>query len=278
MALILNYLDKEIPDFLTEDKIPKIIGVFLEKSHPFVYLWTKEDLEKYKAINENIESIEDISKADDEQYKKIINEFFSNTLINDDMLPIFFEVCTKMELDKVKDTYLNIFSYLLSRFKEGTDFSQTRFIEINKEAIEEIPLLCICLLSQESIPLDNPPPEQSKNKGKKKFTFESYYGERTLIMPTISDKLRILKINKNFEKNYRNNLLECIDIMYGLEPDKLQCIEDLGNNYENFIKCLLLKLAEKYKKEIVDYAINMPKEGEEDEVVDTEPKQKGDNE
>ena len=278
MALILNYLDKEMPDFLTEDKIPKIIDVFLEKSHPFVYLWTKEDLEKYKAINENIESIEDISKADDEQYKKIINEFFSNTLINDDMLPIFFEVCTKMELDKVKDTYLNIFSYLLSRFKEGTDFSQTRFIEINKEAIEEIPLLCICLLSQESIPLDNPPPEQSKNKGKKKFTFESYYGERTLIMPTISDKLRILKINKNFEKNYRNNFLECLDLLYGLEPDKMQCMEDLNNNYENFIKCLLITLAEKYKKEIVDMTINLPREGDEEEAAEAEKKNNEENE
>ena len=84
------------------------------------------------------------------------------------------------------------------RFKEGSDYGQVRFLEINKEANEEIPLLCICLLSQESIPLDNPPPDQSKNRGKKKFSFESYFFERTLIMPTISDKLKILKINKNF--------------------------------------------------------------------------------
>ena len=54
MALILNYLDKEMPEFLTEDKIPKIMDVFLEKSHQFYFLWTKEDIEKYKEINENI--------------------------------------------------------------------------------------------------------------------------------------------------------------------------------------------------------------------------------
>ena len=59
--------------------------------------------------------------------------------------------------------------------------------------------------------------------------------------------------------------------MYGLEPDKTQVAEDLKANYENFIKCLLLKLAEKYKKEIVDMAINLPRD--EDEVVDTETKQ-----
>ena len=278
MALILNYLDKESPEFLTDDKIPKIIDVYLEKSHPFFFLWNKEDLDKCKEINENIETIEDIIKASDDEFKKIIDIFFTSALANDDMLEIFFDVCKEMDLERVKDTYKLIFSNLLLKFKDGIDYGQIRFLEINNEAHEEIPLLCICLLNQEVIPLDNAPPDQYKNKGKKKFSYESYFMERSLLMPTISDKLKIININKNFEKNYRNNFLECIDIMYGLEPDKLQCIEDLGVNYENFIKCLLLKLAGKYKKEIVDYAINMPKEGEEDEVVDTEAKQKEDNE
>ena len=260
-----------MPEFLNDDKIPKIIDVLLEKSHPFYFLWTKEDLEKYKELNEGIETIEDIIKASDEEYKKIINLFFENALVNDDMLQLFFDVCKEMDLNKVKETYISIFSYLLNKFKESSDYGQIRFLEINNEANEEIPLLCICLLQQEAIPLDSSPPDQSKNKGKKKFSFESYYTERTLIMPTISDKLKIIKINKNFEKNYRNNFLECVDIMYGLEPDKNQCMEDLKNNYDNFIKCLLLKLAEKYKKEIVDMDINLPKE--EDEIPDTDPKQ-----
>ena len=36
------------------------------------------------------------------------------------------------------------------------------------------------------------------------------------------------------------------------------------------MKCLLINLAEKYKKEIVDMTINLPREGEDEEVVDTE--------
>ena len=271
MALTLNYLDKLMPEFLTEDKVPKILDVFLEKSHQFYFLWSKEDIEKYKEINENIETIEDIIKAGEDDYKQIIDLFFENSLKNDDMLQLFFDVCTDMDLNKVRETYISIFSYLLSKFKEGADFGQIRFLEINNEQTEEIPLLCICVLQQEAIPLDSSPPDQSKNKGKKKFSFESYYYERTLIMPTISDKLKIININKNFEKNYRNNFLECIDLMYGLEPDKMQCMEDIKNNYDNFIKCLLLKLAEKYKKEIVDMAINLPRE--EDEIVETDTKQ-----
>ena len=272
LALILNYLDKESPEFLSEEKAPKILDVFLEKSHPFYFLWKKEDLEKYREINENIDTIEDIIKARDEEYKNIIDIFFENSLINDDMLEIFFDTCNQMNLPKVKDTYISIFTYLLNKFKEGSDYGQIRFLEVNNEATEEIPLLCICYLNQELIPLDSTAPDQSKNKGKKKFSYESYYTEKTLIMPTISDKIKIIKINKNFEKNYRNNFLECIDLMYGLEPEKLQCMDDLKNNYEIFRNCLLAKLAEKYKKEIVDMTINFPKE-EEDEVIDTDPKQ-----
>ena len=169
------------------------------------------------------------------------------------MLPIFFDVCNEMELNKVKEIYISIFTNLLNKFKEGGDFGQIRFLEINKEGTEEIPLLCICLLHQEVIPLDSSPPDNSKNRGKKKFSFES------------------ININNNFERNYRNNFLECVDVMYGLEPDKNQYVDDLKNNYDNFIKCLLLKLAEKYKKEIVDMAINLPKE--DDEALDTENKQ-----
>ena len=276
IALVLNYLDKEIPEFLTEDKVPKILDVFLEKGHPFYFLWSKEDLEKYKEINDGIETIEDIMKANDEEYKKIINLFFENSLVNDDILPIFFDVCNEMELNKAKEIYISIFSNLLTKFKDGSDFGQIRFLEINKEASEEIPLLCICLLHQEVIPLDSSPPDNSKNRGKKKFSFETYLYERTLVYPTISDKIKIININDNFEKNYRNNFLECVDVMYGLEPDKTQYVEDLKINYDAFIKCLLLKLAEKYKKEIVDMAINLPKE--EDEALDTDNKQNNNQE
>ena len=278
MALILNYLDKESPEFLTEDKIPKIIDVFLEKSHPYYFLWTKEDLEKYKGINENIESIEDINKANEEEFKKIVDGFFESALANDDMLQIFFDACDEMELDKVKETYKSIFINLLERFKEGTDYGQIRFMEMNNEAHEEIPLLCICLLNQESLPLDNPPPDQYKNRGKKKFSFESYYAERTLLVPTISEKIKIININKNFERNYRNNLLECIDILYGLEPEKLQCIENLNKRNENFIKCMLIKLNDKYKKEIVDMTINLPREGDEEEGAEGEKENQEENE
>ena len=267
LALILNYIEIENPEFKSKEKLDKILDSFLEKSHGFNFLWTKDDLEKYKSINENIETIEDIIKASDEEYKKIIDEFYNSNLLNDDMLQIFFDVCKEMKLTEVEDLYNKIFNKLLIKFKEGSDYGQTRFLEINKETSDEIPLLCICLINQESIPLDNPMPDQNKNRNKKKNanSFESYFYERTLIMPSISDKIKIIIINKNFDKNYRNNFLECLDFLFNLVPEKTQYIEKLNEKNETFIKGILIKLSEKYKKEIVDMAINLPKEGDDEE-------------
>ena len=278
IALTLNYVNKLMPDFLTEDKIPKLIDIYLEKSHPFYLLWTKEDLETYKGLNDGIETIEDIIKADDDTYNKIIQEFLNSMLNNDDTLQVFFDTCNEVGLENVKNTYNAVFTALLQRFKDGTDYGQVRFLEkvpVTGEGDEEIPLLCICLLNPEIIPLDNPMPDQSKNRGRKKFSFESYFTERTIAMPAICDKLRIININRNFDKNYRNNLLECVDLVYGLEPEKTQCMEDIGKDYEDFMKCLINKLAEQYKKEIVEMPVNLPREGEEDEVGDTEGNKQG---
>ena len=278
IALTLNYVNKIMPDFLTEDKIPKLIDIYLEKSHPFYLLWTKEDLETYKGLNDGIETIEDIIKADDETYNKIIQEFLNSMLNNDDTLQVFFDTCNEVGLENVKNTYNAVFTALLQRFKDGTDYGQVRFLEkvpVTGEGDEEIPLLCICLLNPEIIPLDNPMPDQSKNRGRKKFSFESYFTERTIAMPAICDKLRIININRNFDKNYRNNLLECIDLVYGLEPEKTQCMEDIAKDYESFMKCLIDKLADQYKKEIVDMPVNLPREGEEDEVGETEGNKQG---
>jgi hypothetical protein len=172
IALVLNYIDNETPEFLSEEKIARLLDVYLEKSHSFVFLWKKEDLEKYKEINGGIDTIDDITRANDEEYKKIMEQFYTNSLVNDDVLQTFFDVCEQMGLTKVKEAYHNIFMNLLYKYKDGSDYGQVKFLEVNPEAGEEIPLLCICLLNQESNPLDNPPPDQYKNRTKKKFSYE----------------------------------------------------------------------------------------------------------
>ncbi len=155
-ALYLEMLNKLIPDFLTDEKIKKIIETYIEKSHQIFFIYKNEDLEQYKEFDENIEVIEDIIKIEDEKkYKQLLEKFLENTYINDDMLNFFFETCNEIGLEKVKETYIKIFNLLLQKYREGTDSSCVQFIQRDM-TFDEIPLECICVLIQEIYPIENP--------------------------------------------------------------------------------------------------------------------------
>ena len=161
-ALYLEMLNRLIPDFLTDEKIKKIIETYIEKSHQIFFIYKNEDLEQYKEFDENIEVIEDIIKIEDEKkYKQLLEKFLENTLSNDDMLNFFFETCNEVGLEKVKETYIKIFNLLLQKYREGTDASCVQFIQRDL-TFDEIPLECICVLIQEIYPIENPHKKEVK--------------------------------------------------------------------------------------------------------------------
>ena len=294
-ALYLEMLNRLIPDFLTDEKIKKIIETYIEKSHQIFFIYKNEDLEQYKEFDENIEVIEDIIKVEDEKkYKQLLEKFLENTLSNDDMLNFFFETCNEVGLEKVKETYIKIFNLLLQKYREGTDASCVQFIQRDL-TFDEIPLECICVLIQEIYPIENPHkkevkenpvPEKSlgssalkkalekkkkeeKEKAKPQI-FEHFYSEKTLIMPMISDNLKIICINKNFDRYFRANFLECVDFVCKFENEKENYFNQINDDYGKFTAGILLKLGDFYKKEIVEMQIGIPKEGEEEEEEDKE--------
>ena len=155
-ALYLEMLNKLIPDFLTDEKLKKIIETYIEKSHQIFFIYKNDDLEQYKEFDENIEVIEDIIKIEDEKkYQQLLEKFLENTYINDDMLNFFFDTCNEVGLEKVKETYIKIFNLLLQKYREGTDSSCVQFIQRDM-TFDEIPLECICVLIQEIYPIENP--------------------------------------------------------------------------------------------------------------------------
>ena len=294
-ALYLEMLNRLIPDFLTDEKIKKIIETYIEKSHQIFFIYKNEDLEQYKEFDENIEVIEDIITVEDEKkYKQLLEKFLENTFSNDDMLNFFFETCNEVGLEKVKETYIKIFNLLLQKYREGTDASCVQFIQRDL-TFDEIPLECICVLIQEIYPIENPHkkevkenpvPEKSlgssalkkalekkkkeeKEKAKPQI-FEHFYSEKTLIMPMVSDNLKIICINKNFDRYFRANFLECVDFVCKFENEKENYFNQINDDYGKFTAGILLKLGDFYKKEIVEMQIGIPKEGEEEEEEDKE--------
>jgi hypothetical protein len=61
----MSYFNKKIPDFLNSEKFTKIFELFLPKCQNLYFLYTAEDLENIKKLDQNITTIEDISKLDE---------------------------------------------------------------------------------------------------------------------------------------------------------------------------------------------------------------------
>ena len=106
--------------------------------------------------------------------------------------------------------------------------------------------------------------KEEKEKAKPQ-NFEHFYCEKTLMMPTVSDNLKIICINKNFDRVFRTNFLDCVDFIYKFEDDKDNIYNTLNDDYGKFISGLLLKLAGIYQKEIVEMQVGLPKDDEEEE-------------
>ena len=164
---------------------------------------------------------------------------------------------------------------ILYKFKSGSDFGVVKFAQ-RETAIDEIPLECICLLEPEIIPIENPAdkvPDKPKSKMsmlKKKKDVKNFYthfiSEKIYSMNFVSEKLKIICINKNFDRVWRKNFLDCIDFTYKFEEgEKDTFIEKINENYTTFLTELENNLAQTYQKELVPLQILVPKEEEEGE-------------
>ena len=278
MALMFELLNKINPEseYLEEEKMNKILTTYIEKSHSFIFVYKNEDIESYKAIDDNIETIEDIIRPDDKKFEEVLQKFYENTLVNDDMLQYFFDAAkNSIGLENIQETYLKLFNMILYKFKSGSDFGVVKFAQ-RETAIDEIPLECICLLEPEVIPLENPADKvEDKPKSKlamlkKKKDVKNYYNhffsEKLYLMPFVSEKLKIICINKNFDRIWRKNFLDCIDYAYKFEEgEKDSYIEKINADYTTFVTELQNNLVQTYQKELVPFPIIIPKEEEEEE-------------
>ena len=106
-----------------------------------------------------------------------------------------------------------------------------------------------------------------KNIGKKDAKgrpyFDPIFTEKVYISPLISDKMKILAMNTNYEKMLRNNLLTCLqrlEVKFANEGDNL--MSTMGDVYNQFLAEFKKKLEEKYSKDVLDINIDLPPEGQ----------------
>jgi hypothetical protein len=201
--------------------------------------------------------------------KLIIENIFKN----DEMLDKIFNELYTLGYDNIKETFgLFIFS-LFKLYKVSTDITiadKIKFI-LKDTSMSDENFAAVCILNPAIIPKQKqaeilqPPPSNIKKPnptvGKKvivaptKITFEPYFTEKTCILPTFSDKMKILAINKNFERMLRFNIFECISKLYKIENDHVTQFDEF---YEKFADDLMNKFATDYKKDKIEFNIDAP--------------------
>ena len=269
MAIFFTFLSKINAEILNEEKINKIIDLYIQKSHPFYFLYKNDDLEYFKSLDENFESIEDINKIPDEKYQNVIEKMWENNFNYDDMLKVLFDAAKdeNIQMENLEENYKNIFTILLKKFKDGNDQNSVRFLQIEGN-YEEIPLECVCLLNLEQIEIE---PTIEKKKKNNKINFDHFFYEKYLMMPTISENMKIILINKRFDVNFKRNLLECLNKLFPIdEEEKNDILEKINLNYELLVNKILRLLMENTNKEIVEMEVKLNEEEEEEKEKEDE--------
>ena len=273
MALFFCILSKINPEIMNEEKISKTIELYIQKSHPFYFLYKNEDIEFFKTLDENVDTIEDVNRISDEKYQNVIEKFLENNLIYDDTLKVLFEASKdeSIALENLEENYKNIFANILKRFKDGTDSGCVRFLQFEGN-FEEIPLECVCLLNLERIEID--PPVENKKKKNNKINFDHFFYEKCLMMPTVSENLKIILLNKRFDENFKKNLMECVNKLFPFdEEEKNNIFEDVNKFYDLVFNKVLILLGKSTGKEIVEMEVK-EKEDEEEEKEEKEDEEK----
>ncbi len=269
------------PLFLDFDEtVKKLIDLYLLKCSPFYFVLPNDILEQIKSINENIATIDDIWKVEnEEQFHKIVNLIIQTNLqtSTDPVIDMVSEVLSKeYEGIDFKALYTSILTSIFSISKTTSEFDpkeKIKFISIPSLPTDDGNYFGVCDIKQPSVPKTKSSNELAaqllakKNIGKKDAKgrpyFDPVFSEKVFITPLISDKMKILAMSSNYEKMLRNNLLTCLQRMetkFANEGENLMSTMD--EVYNKFLGEFKKKLEEKYSKDVLDINIDAPAEGQ----------------
>ena len=265
------------PAFLDfNETVKKLIDLYLLKASPFYFVLPNDVFDKIKAIDENISTIDDIWKVENEENFKNIVNLISETNLQASIDPVIELVSNVLSSDfnagDFRDIYNIIITNIFTICKSTTEFEpkdKVKFIQMANIQPDDNNYFGICDIKQSSIPKTKTSNDLAaqlmakKNVGKKDAKgrpfFEPIFTEKVYITPLISDKMKIMAMSTNYERMFRNNLLSCLEKLeskFAAEGENLVNTMDAG--YNSFVDKLKKKLEEKYSKDVLEIVIESP--------------------
>ena len=265
------------PAFLDfNETVKKLIDLYLLKSSPFYFVIPNDLLDKIKALDENIATIDDIWKVENEEtFKNIINLLIDTNCqesINPNIEIVSNILSQDFNISDFNELYKLIINNILTICKSSAEFEprdKVKFIQIENIQASDDNYFGICDIKQSSIPRAKTSNDLAaqlmakKNVGKKDAKgrpfFEPVFTEKVYINPLISDKMKILAMNTNYEKIFRNNFLNCLEKLenkFASQGENL--INVIDEEYNSFVNKFKKNLEEKYKKDVLDIIVESP--------------------
>ena len=177
-----------------------------------------------------------------------------------------------------KDILNLILTNIFSISKASTEFDpkeKIKFIQIANVQPDDNNYFGLCDIKQNSIPKAKTSNDLAaqllakKNLGKKDAKgrpfFDPVFTEKVFVSPIISDKMKVLAMNTNYDRMFRNNLLSCLDKLetkFANEGENL--VNVMEEEYNSFVDKFKQKLQEKYNKDVLDIVVDLPAEAKQE--------------
>jgi len=267
----------EEPKFLDfNETVKKFIDLYLLKSSPFYFILPDEVLDKIKAVDQSVQTIDDIWKLENEENFKKIVDLLLETNLQPSLDPTMDIVSNILEEHYNAADFKEILTLILTNIftisKASTEYDpkeKIKFIQVANIQPDDNNYFGICDIKQSSIPKAKTSNDLAaqllakKNLGKKDAKgrpfFDPVFNEKVYVSPIISDKMKILAMNTNYDRMFRNNLLSCLDkleTLFAKEGENL--VNVMEEEYNSFVDKFKQKLHEKYNKDILDIVIEPP--------------------
>jgi len=213
----------------------------------------------------------------EENFKNIINIIFQTNLelAIDPAIEMVSKVLSQdFNAPDFRDIYNLIIHNIFTICKTSTEFDpkeKVKFIQIAAIQPDDNNYFGICDIKQASIPKTKTSNDLAaqlmakKNVGKKDAKgrpfFEPIFTEKVYITPLMSDKMKILAMNTNYERMFRNNLLSCLEKLeskFANEGENL--VNAMEEGYNLFLEKFKKLLEGKYGKDVLDIVVDAPTE------------------
>ena len=271
------------PAFLDfNETVKKLIDLYLLKASPFYFVLPNDVLDKIKAIDENISTIDDIWKVENEENFKNIVNLIIETNTQESIDPAIEMVSNVLSQDfnaaDFKEIYNLIITNVFTICKTSTEFDpkeRVKFIQIANAQPDDNNYFGICDIKQSSIPKAKTSNDLAaqlmakKNVGKKDAKgrpfFEPIFTEKVYITPLMSDKMKIMAMSTNYERMFRNNLLSCLEKLetkFAAEGENL--VNTMDEGYNIFLERFKKKLEEKYSKDVLEIVVDSPNDAKQE--------------